>query len=222
MTSVIIPWRQGCPFRERALAWVLDRWAERFPTFDVVLGVHDDGPWCKAAAVADGLSKVADGSLIIADADVWLVRPEALTDAVGALSDHGWAIPHGDVQRLTETASEAFMADQPLPPRPWLQTPYPGWAGGGIVVTTTDTYRQAPLDRRFSGWGQEDASWALALHTLVGKPWRGDTPLVHLFHPPQKRYSRQVGSLANKALHSRYHGAHRKPDVMRALIAEAA
>ena len=118
MTSVIIPWRQGCPFRERALAWVLDRWAERFPTFDVVLGLHEDGPWCKAAAVADGLSKVADGSLIIADADVWLVRPEALTDAVGALSDHGWAIPHGDVQRLTETASEAFMADQPLPPRP--------------------------------------------------------------------------------------------------------
>ena len=70
MTSVVIPWRSGCPYRERALAWVLGRWAERFPTFDVVLGVHDDGPWCKAAAVADGLSKVADGALILADADV--------------------------------------------------------------------------------------------------------------------------------------------------------
>ena len=94
MTSVVIPWRPGCPYRERALVWVLDRWAERFPTFDVVLGVHEDGPWCKAAAVADGLSKVADGELIIADADVWPIRPEAVADAVSALSGHGWAIPH--------------------------------------------------------------------------------------------------------------------------------
>ncbi|HOY82023.1 MAG TPA: hypothetical protein PLB92_07780, partial [Rhodoglobus sp.] len=86
MTSVVIPWRSGCPYRQRALVWVLGRWAERFPTFDVVLGVHDDGPWCKAAAVADGLSKVADGALILADADVWPLRPEALTVAVGALS----------------------------------------------------------------------------------------------------------------------------------------
>lgn len=222
MTAVVIPWRSGCSYRERSLSWVIEQYATVFPDFTVHLGIHEEGPWCKAAAVAHGLTDVPSGPIVIADADVWLQEPHALRDALSALNEYGWSIPHGDVHRLNEKASEAFMAGEQLPPRPWVQTPYPGWAGGGIVVTTTDVYRQAPIDPRFSGWGQEDASWALALHTLVGAPWRGASPLTHLFHPPQQRFSRQIGSLANKTLHSRYRSAHRDPERMRALLAEAA
>lgn len=204
------------------MEWVLGRYAATFPQFDVTIGEHSEGEWCKAAAVADGLSRVPDGPLIIADADVWISDTGAIPAALAALESHGWAIPHRDVHRLTEAATEAFMAGNPLPQRPWTQTPYPGWAGGGIVVTTTDTYRQAPIDHRFIGWGQEDASWALALRTLVGVPFRGNAPLTHLFHPPQPRLTRAVGSPEGKRLAMRYHKAARKPDRMRALIEEAA
>jgi hypothetical protein len=45
---------------------------------------------------------------------------------------------------------------------------------------------------------------------------------VHLYHPPQQRLSRQVGSVGNKLLHDRYRKAHKKPDIMRELLQEAA
>lgn len=222
MTSVVIPWRAGCPHRERALEWVLGRYAATFPEFAVTIGGHSEGEWCKAAAVADGLSRVPDGTLIIADADVWIDDATALPAAIEALESHGWAIPHADVHRLNEAATEAFMVGAELPDDPYTEKPYHGWAGGGIVVTTTDTYRQAPLDRRFVGWGQEDASWAIALRTIAGVPWRGTAPLTHLFHPPQPRRSRRYGSTEGQALHRRYTRAQRRPDQMRAILEGAA
>ena len=106
-----------------------------------------------------------------------------------------------------------------IPANPYTERPYHGWAGGGIVVTTGETYRQAPLDPRFVGWGQEDEAWALALSVLVGKPRRGTADLVHLWHPPAERKSRSVGNHNNLALLNRYQRAARNADAMRALVA---
>ena len=220
MTSVIIPWRQGCPFRERALAWVLDRWAERFPTFDVVLGLHEDGPWCKAAAVADGLSKVADGSLIIADADVW-VDP---TEAVAACAT--WAVPHLKVHRLSERSTARAIAGENWRNLPLDQSnqrdrkPYRGQPGGGVTVIRRDIYESCPVPR-IQGWGQEDEAWSIALHCLYGEPWRGGLDLVHFWHPPQPRMSRIIGSVEVQQLRKRYRDAQNDPAAMRALVKEA-
>lgn len=63
-------------------------------------------------------------------------------------------------------------------------------------------------------------SWSDALTTLHGHPWRGDAPLFHLWHPPQERISRQVGSQENQALRRRYLKASNHPDKMRAIIKE--
>jgi hypothetical protein len=100
------------------------------------------------------------------------------------------------------------------------EKPYIGYAGGGIAAMPRATYADVPIDPRFEGWGQEDASWALALTRLVGRPWRGSAPLWHLWHPPQPRRERAIGSDANEELWLRYRRA--KPaDVMRELVDEA-
>lgn len=221
MTTVVIPWRGGCTHRDRALRWVLEQWASHFPHFTVLLGEHVDGPWCKAAAVTNALRGSTTGCVVVADADVW-VEASAIAEAVESVQTHGWAIPHGDVCRLTEGATSALIAGEPLGPDPYVQAPYPGWAGGGMVATTADTYRAAPLDPRFVGWGQEDASWALAMRTMVGEPWRGTAQMLHLFHPPQARKNRRIGSPESAALHERYRRAYRKPELMRQLLEEAA
>lgn len=213
---IVIPWQAGCTHRERALGWVLERYAEA--NLPVAVAEHD-GPWCKAQAVA--AIDLPAGPIAIADADVWL-DADALRQAFIQLDTHGWAIPHGDVCRLTEAATDALIAGDALPANPYTERPYHGWAGGGIVVTTGETYRQAPLDPRFVGWGQEDESWALALRALAGEPWRGTAPLTHLYHPPQDRLNRRTGTHQGRTLHRRYLRARRNADAMRALLEEVA
>lgn len=220
--AVVVPWRGGCEHRERALAWVTERWAA--DGFDVVVGEHADGPWCKALAVADALARTDADTLIVADADVWPIG--GMSEALAHLGPHRWVIPHMYVHRLSERGSTEFMAGAPLSGREFADRqgqdsrPHRGTAGGGIVALTRADYQRAPLDPRFRGWGQEDISWSMALKAILGVPWRGDAPLAHLWHPPQERKNRQVGNGDNFRLHDRYRRA-RTRERMVALIEEA-
>ncbi|MDH2392319.1 hypothetical protein QCN29_26790 [Streptomyces sp. HNM0663] len=175
------------------------------------------GPWCKAAAVSAALPQAVGDVLVVADADVWC---DGVPQAVKAVEDGApWAIPHGQVHRLTEAATTAVLGGGPLD-GPTVQRPYTGFAGGGIAVLPRATYEDVPLDARFAGWGQEDEAWALALLCLAGRPWRGRARLWHLWHPPQVRTSRRWGSQASRALWQRYHAARADPQAMRTLLDE--
>lgn len=185
----------------------------------VHVGVTGD-PWCKARAVQNGLSGATGDVVVVHDADVWC---DGLTAAVQAVKDGAaWAIPHRQVYRLHQSATRAVYetGDLPSDPRGKLaETAYVGHPGGGIVVLRRDVIDRCPLDPRFVGWGQEDDSWARALEVLHGAPWRGRSPLWHLWHEPQPRMTRRFGSTASKELWDRYKSAN-TPHAMRALMAE--
>lgn len=156
--------------------------------------------------------------MVIHDADVWC---DGLDRAVAAVADGApWAIPHEHVHRLDQTSTAAVLAGAPLGGT-LTEKPYRGWAGGGIVVLPRSTYDQVPIDPRFAGWGQEDDSWAIALTQLAGEPWRGDGDLWHLWHPPQPREGRIIGSAEGKALNRRYRAARYDPVRLARLIEEA-
>lgn len=70
--------------------------------------------------------------------------------------------------------------------------------------------------------GQEDESWAIALATLAGPPWRGEADLIHLWHPPERRMSRRKGSPESWALYHRYREAAGDRAAMKELLKEAA
>lgn len=213
--SVIVPWRPGCLDRESAWQHLQSIYEVQHPSWQVVEARAPDGPWVKALALRPGFSQ-ADGSvLVIADADVWC---DGLLAAVRAVqSGRPWAIPHDTVNRLDADATETWK--QGGHPRPYEQ--YRGVEGGGFVVLPRDLALAVPPDPRFVGWGQEDECWALALHVLAGKPWRGTAPLWHLWHQPQPRQTRRRGSESNWGLRKRYYAARRNPRAMSALIAEA-
>lgn len=227
LVSVVIPWCGGCPHRERARAWVTARYEAEFPSWEIVAGQAPPGPWCKAAAVADALTRARGDVLAVADADVWT---PGVGDAVEAVREGAdWAVPHHLVHRLADTATADVLDGGPVDGRPGrsrmlrlTQRPYAGVPGGGLVVLTRDLYEQAPLDARFAGWGGEDHAWGYALTALAGRPWRATSrPLWHLWHPPQPRLTRQVGSAESEALRRRYAAARRDVAAMRALIDEA-
>lgn len=217
MVTVIVPWRAGCPQRQRAWEWVQARYACRHPGWTIVQAQAPDGPWCKATAVMPAIAAARDDVVVVADADVWC---NGLQDAVDAVRNGlvAWAIPHLLVRRLTEPATAALLAGGAATET--CERPYRGLQGGGVVVARRDVLLDTPLDHRFTGWGQEDASWAVALRTLHGQAWRGSHDLIHLHHPPQERATRKVGSPAGQLLHRRYLAARRDPARMRALLQE--
>lgn len=229
--SVLVPFR-GDPggYRDAVWSWLRGWWTEHHPDWQVMRGFCPEGPWVKALAVADALCRSDGDVVLVVDADVFCGD---FQEAIAAVErGFGWAVPHGRVHRLSRAATDLLTRTGQLPdpsirparrgqPARDILESYTGVAGGGAVALLRSTYREAPLDPRFHGYGQEDSSWGLALAMLTGTPWRGTGPLWHLHHPPQPRMTRAVGSHASLELLQQYRGATSK-ERMQALLAECA
>ncbi len=227
--SVLVPWRPGCVSRERAWMWVKAWWATRYPTWELVVGSSPAAqPWRKGAALADAVAQARGSIAVVADADVVCEGIDLAVSAVRAGA--GWAVPHEVVYRLNDDATDRLLATgvMPTPTRnpgarhlvtAEFAEVHRGVLGGGMAALPLETLREVPIDQRFAGWGQEDMAWAQALSVLHRDPWRGYAPMFHLWHPPQPRASRGVGSAAGLELWQRYASAG-NPGRMRALLAE--
>lgn len=229
-TAVLIPWQSGCPHRVAALDWTLTRIEAAHPDWTVHLGdgATPDG-FSRTRGLLHAAAQAPDADVLVCmDSDVWCDPAEAVEHA----AETGWAIPHRMIYRLSRTSTATLLAD------PWMDwqglplcepsadnrqdaRPYVGHAAGTLVVLTREAFDLASPDPRFVGWGSEDDAWACALRTLVGKPWRGTDDLVHLWHPPQPRLDRRVGTRDNQALFGRYKKANGNRAAMRALLDEA-
>lgn len=228
------PWQPGDAHRDAAAEWVMDGWARHLPEIPLRTSLPltvatPAAPWCKAEHVQLLLEGTDARVVVLSDVDVW-VDPAAVRAAVEAVeavsSGYLWAVPHLDVHRLTEDATRR-VTGSPAPPGAvdiregdHDQPPYPGHPCGGLLVARADVLRDVPLDRRYVGWGHEDDSWAMALGTLVGPPWR-DTraPLTHLWHPaPHRRTRQESANRLSVWLRDRYREANGAPDVMRQLV----
>ncbi len=214
--DIIVPFRGGCPNRERAWRWLRDRYAAE--GWDGVEAPAPEGPWCKALAVNPAVEASNADIIAVVDADVWTDGLATTVDVV-ASGKARWAIPHKKLYRLDEEGTAAFMAGEPT--TTFAEPPDHGVWGGGIVVAERSAMLEAPLDARFTSWGQEDTSWALALECLCGQGRRMKADLWHLWHPPQERLYRRKGSEEGLALHQRYRKARYNREAMCALLEEA-
>lgn len=232
--SVVVPYRgDNGGARDQAWDYVQQWWAREYPDWQVVCGYIDPGPWIKARAVADGLCDATGDIIVLADADVICYGVGVAVDAL----THGrctWAVPHYRVHRLSCWATTGLYAGQPLPPdpgprgyfhrvpgvNPVVDESHRGMLGGGMVVMPRELYGRVPLDNRFIGWGQEDSAFGIALGTMAGQPIRGVAALWHLWHEPQQRVTRTIGSKESLALHQRYQRANGSPELMNAILAE--
>jgi hypothetical protein len=226
--AVVIPWYEGTQdqHRQAALTYVRSWWAVEHPDWEVVTATMDsgEGPWRKGLAVHRGLQQTDAEMIVVADADVTC---DGTADAIEQVRDlrTGWAIPHRLVCRLTEQATVILLQEGRYPPTPTrvgtsaaFAEIYPGTAAGGLVVLPRRLLLDVPIDPRFCGWGQEDMAWSRALTMVAGHPWRGRAPLFHLWHTPQDRVSRGVGSTASLALWQRYQGIATLPAMLDLLV----
>ena len=221
--EVIIPWRDGCEHRRRALDWLL----RQLDGLTVTVAEHDDGPWVKALAVMPAVEASPADVIVIHDADVWLGPDDTLdtlSNAVRSVEDGAaWVVPHGKVRRLTSKATcDVYVGRtfDTLTDGDLAEPAYYGVAAGGLVVMARTVALDTPLDPRFEGWGGEDHAWGYAIGALWGMPVRGSVPLWHLWHPPAERVDRRIGSHASENLRRRYRDARVQAADMRRLVAE--
>lgn len=220
--SVLVPYRPGCPHREAAWDWVYDRYRQQHPDWQIVTGASAEGPFSRSQGILDAFCRADGDVLVVADADVYC-DPQP---AVDAAAEHGWAIPHLMLHRLSEASTSLVLAGDDWHGLPLSEDnrqdsrPYKGHETDTLVVIRRDVFEDIGPDPRFVGWGREGDAWSAALRVLFGKPWRGSDDLVHLHHPPQERRTRVQGSEATEQLWRRYKQA-RHPLLMRRLIEEA-
>lgn len=217
--SVLVPYRPDVA-REANWQFLRQLWRSYHPDWQVVEGDAPGEDWCKAEAVEEALRFATGDIIVMADADVWCWGVGEAVAQV-ASSSYVWAVPHLAVHRMTRGATEFVrMRGELFPDDQFEEHPYRGVVGGGMFVMQRDAYIEAPLDRRFRGWGQEDESAGMAWTTLYGLPWRGVDPLWHMWHEPMARMNRSTGSFESRALWQRYRRALRDRSAMRTLIAE--
>jgi hypothetical protein len=212
-TEVIFPYAGADPDRERALSWVAERCDFPYTVARSKL------PFNKAMTLMPAIARSSAQIVVAHDADVWT---PGLALAVQAVRDGAaWAVPHWKVHRLSAEATRAVLGGGEWSGQPLARPVYTGIAGGGVIVAHRDTFLDIPLDPRFHGWGQEDESWAMALWCLLGEPWRGEDPLVHLWHTLEPRHGQRMGSQAGWDLRNRYAQVRYDEANMRQLLQEA-
>jgi hypothetical protein len=219
--AVLVPFCGGNPHRERNWSWVRSKYEQ--DGFEVVVGTTDAPGFSRTQAILNAREQSDADVFVIGDADVW---PEGLDDGIAEAEVAGWAVPNWFIHRLSEASTWRVYGGEPWrglelsQDNPQDTRPYPVHEGGTCLVVTAEAFDTAPPDPRFVGWGQEDDAWALALHSLVGKPWRGVADLVHLWHPAEPRKSRVLGNEANRRLLGRYLACRRRPDLINEVIEE--
>lgn len=216
--TVVVPFTPGQPDRDRAWEWVRAQLEATYPDWEIAVGIGDPDRWVKADAVMPAVEAAKPGIVVVHDADVWCDDTHRAVEKIA--QGHTWAVPHYQVRRLTRAATDRLLAGEDKARLPLDEPAYVGAAAGGILVAPRDTLLEIPMDPRFVGWGSEDRSHSLALHILLGGPWRGNTNLFHLWHPPQARMTRNIGSEESHALRQRYEAVRQNADGMRALLAE--
>lgn len=209
--EIIIPYAGADPDREVALAWVTEHCEHPYTVATSEL------PFNKARTFMPAVEQSEAEIIVMHDADVWT---PGLDEAIHAVSNGAaWAIPHWFVYRLTKEGTAGYMEDRRG--GELARPQYVGTAGGGIVVARRDTMLDIPMDSRFTSWGQEDESWAMALWCLTEEPWRGEAPLIHFWHPLGARQGQRMGTQAGWNLRNRYSQVRYDLPGMRDLLTEA-
>lgn len=228
--SVLVAFR-GDQWRDRLWAFVRDRWEREHPDFEIVVA-SDDGtdPFHKTLAYNRAARSATGDVFLLTDADTWC-PPEQVRDTIARVRRGRWGRPYRTKIKLTEADTLAALDAA----RDWIwvsdpsrrleaRTPY--WAAPPLALPRGMYEAVGGHDERLRGWGSEDLSFALSVRRIFGDPFPARGEAVHLWHARRGASGRdlwagQDSAVENAALARRYVQA-RRPDAMRALIAERA
>lgn len=221
--SVIVPFKSDRGgYRDFNFYLVKQRYETLMPDVELVIGEDRGEPFNKSKAVNRAVRSAIGDLLIIADADIFFGT--RLINRITAIAPiHPWIIPFSRGYRLSEQGSLALIKNGriELPQRLLAIEARVNctYFGAFMNVMSRSAFEKAGgMDERFCGWGGEDHSFAGALDTLVGKHYRMDETIFHLWHPPAE--VNHTNCKLNQKLFMRYRQAENNVEAMRKLVEE--
>jgi hypothetical protein len=202
--SVLIPFKSdNGGYRDANLAYVTSRYQTLMPEIELVIGEDQSELFNKSRAVNQAARKATGELLIIADADVFF-ETQLIDKIVAIAHGHPWIIPYSRCFILNREGSlEVTKTGRIELPQSVcsLEVEKVCFYYGGLmnVVSRKAFEKVGGMDERFFGWGEEDDSFARTLDTIVGKHYRMEETIFHLWHPranddhPHREFNKQLG-----------------------------
>ncbi len=228
--SALIPYKPNDFYRIKNLAIVKKRWQEKMPDVELIIGLNHDENFNKAKAINEAARKATGDYFIIIDNDI--VFGTKLIDKIADIvMDYPWIIPWTRCCMLSKEYSAKFYDDNVFVlPKKFsireiedhdIEIDEPNIDGPYMNVVSREAFAAiGGMDERFVEWGCEDVAMAIALTTLVGKPYRMNGQILHLYHDRNTNITECQNYKSNSELCYRYRAAFGNRDAIKALIPE--
>jgi hypothetical protein len=231
LIPVFIPWRHD-DYRAKLKAWVYERFwwpLEINGGFRVIEGSSPEGLFNRSAALNDAArqaNEMLDWDVaVIADADVWVPRPQ-LMHAVSSAAEHARLTAAYDVVLgLTADGTDTLLSSGDLNfiahGVDGMRTiERPRQVESKMLVCPRELWNElGGFDENFVGWGCEDNAFWKAASIVRGGTYRVPGPCFHLWHPlesdPETRMRDDPVWLKNWARLQQYERARNRLDIKR-------
>lgn len=223
MISFIVPFASDEPHRVKHFHYV-KTYLESFPDSEVVVAAEmANGEFSRAKSRNAGAEMASGDVLAFVDADSVVIHEWTNMGVALIRSGHtGIYLPFHEYRNLDEAGTTAWyegrngdLTCEHVLPSP--ATPIP--AVSGVVMVSAETFKKVWYDERFTGWGEEDRAFEIAISTLFEPTRRGQGTLWHLWHPaPESARFGNPHFAANQALADRYRAAQGNRERMRDLV----
>jgi len=232
LITIVVPYRPSSEERISNWNFLKNKLKKELYRLKVQGILEVDSPtqeWNKPLAIANGVLQVDTPYTAIMDSDVWIPGIRQVLSYVDR-NKVPYVIPHHRTYRLNNQYSSWVKRNaidlnnviSVTGARNLSEQAKKSMPGGGCVVVKTRILRNAvPFDPRHPSWGNEDHDWWIAARTMIGIPVDFRLSLIHLYHKPQFRVSRQFGSAQDELLHKKYKAAYMKKLLMEEILLQA-
>jgi hypothetical protein len=150
--SVVVPFHPSDEWRQRAWDYVAPWWGKHFPDWELIRCTAE--PYTKGGALHNGVAIAEGSTLILADADSFILDPDELAELVGRVDRKKapvpWVMPHRYVHRVSRSATEAIYETGMVDIHSVQYPVYGGCIGGGMTILNRKAWKTVRgIDPRF-------------------------------------------------------------------------
>jgi hypothetical protein len=182
--AVLVPRRPDGATRDRVWSFIADRWASEHPTWDVIEGLHETGPFNRSAAINTAAAAAGEFDVaIVADADSFVGADQSLAAVQTAMATGQITFAYDRFVYLAEEMSGRVIGGHTGNWWSGVQWTMTGTCSSMVVVPRALWDMVGGFDDGFVGWGMEDVAFSIAAHSAGGGGQRVHGDVWHLWHP---------------------------------------
>lgn len=217
------------PWRQWALAWLLERYTSLLPDAELVVANNEDEPYNRAAARNAAFEASTQPMLLVADADT-IFHYNQIRQAIDLLEVGApWVVPYGEGRyyNLSQHVTDLILGhmlpraelDEPDEPQMWE---HKLTSHAGLLVLPRSAWETVGgYPEGLVAWGYDDDCFRAALDVMVGVHAHLEGPhawMAHCWHPaPESERFGQPFIEHNRAIWHRFERARTREQMAKVL-----